>query len=133
MPNLSSICSSGCVIFPWFEYCIEPLERLDYGYLGELGIPGRHDFRKPNTDSWIERTHQIHMVERGNAEWQRMLIFRDYLRDHLLVAQQYSRLKCSLADEFGSHPDAHRLYPEGKTTFVQFVLQQAACEGYGPV
>ena len=40
--------------------CIQPLERLDYEYLGEMGIPGRFYFRKGDP-----RTHHLHLVLHG--------------------------------------------------------------------
>jgi GrpB-like predicted nucleotidyltransferase (UPF0157 family) len=98
------------------EQCVEPLKNLGYRYLGENGIPGRHYFRKPDTTYWIERTHHIHMVETDSDEWRRMLLFRDYLRDHPNMAQQYYLLKRELVMRLGSQPDAQTLYLTGKNS-----------------
>src|SRR5690348_11533874 len=49
----------GVAHFSAAERCIEPLRRLGYGYCGEAGIPQRYFFRKPDLESWIDRTHNI--------------------------------------------------------------------------
>ncbi|MBD1941889.1 GrpB family protein, partial [Coleofasciculus sp. FACHB-712] len=40
---------------------ITSVETLGYLYQGELGVPGRHFFRKG-----MPRTHHLHLVKRGN-------------------------------------------------------------------
>ena len=55
------------------EKCIQPLQTLGYEYLGENGLPTRHFFRKPAGASWTGRLSNVHAVEKGSAEWRRML------------------------------------------------------------
>jgi GrpB-like predicted nucleotidyltransferase (UPF0157 family) len=112
------------------EHCVEPLARLGYGYLGECGIAGRHYFRRPNTDNWLERIAQIHMCTPEGREGRRQRLFRNYLRAHPEVAQEYARLKQANLERLGSHPDAHTLYPDAKTEFVESVLAKARTEGF---
>lgn len=102
------------------EKCVEPLEKLGYGYLGENGLPGRHFFRKPGGDSW-HRTHHIHMVRKGLSEWENQTRFRDYLRAHPETRQQYQNLKRELAARFGSN---RKGYTDAKEDFVIEVLRQ---------
>jgi GrpB-like predicted nucleotidyltransferase (UPF0157 family) len=68
------------------------------------------------------RTHHIHMVERDfEGHWDRLL-FRDYLIEHPPVADEYRRLKISLAR---AHPDDRVAYTEGKTKFIVEVTERA--------
>jgi GrpB-like predicted nucleotidyltransferase (UPF0157 family) len=106
------------------EPCVEPLQQLGYGYLGERGIPERHFFRKPDNNSWIGRTHQIHMVVIGSDFWRRHLLFRDYLRLHPQDAQEYYSLKKDLAQQFG----ATEHYTDAKTSFIEAIIAKAALD-----
>ncbi len=110
--------------------CVPLLEQLAYEYRGEAGIPGRHFFRKPAMSiSGFERTHHLHLVdfsdERGRANAEEMLLFRDYLRLHPDIARDYLQLKKSLANQFGSDRAS---YTNGKTDFVLSVLAKARQE-----
>lgn len=75
--------------------------------------------RDPATDV---RTHHIHMVEAGFTEHWDRLLFRDYLIEHPLVAQEYQRLKLHLA---AAHPNDRVGYTDGKTRFVLEVTERA--------
>lgn len=107
------------------ERCVEPLQALDYEYLGENGIPERHFFRNPPGPSWDGRKFNIHIVKTGGYEWQRHIIFRDYLRAHPDAVQQYYALKKELAEKYASDPDAYMRYPDAKTDFVASILSKA--------
>ncbi|MBO0796213.1 MAG: GrpB family protein, partial [Ktedonobacteraceae bacterium] len=59
------------------EQTVEPLASLGYEHLGEHGIPERHFFRKPaHAISFAERTHHLHMMERGHIQWETHQLFR---------------------------------------------------------
>jgi GrpB-like predicted nucleotidyltransferase (UPF0157 family) len=98
---------------------IDPLQGLGYQYLGENGIPGRFYF--------VLRVEQrsvvhVHIFEVGTENWQRHLIFRDYLRAHPAVAKQYAELKRDLAVRFRNDREA---YTNGKSDFISSVVQKA--------
>lgn len=103
------------------EECIEPLQRIgyEYGSPDEVGIPERRYFRKGPPQA---RTHHIHMVERANDFWERHLLFRDFLRSHPEVAQEYCELKKELAVKHG--PDREG-YTEAKTPFIESIVSRA--------
>jgi GrpB-like predicted nucleotidyltransferase (UPF0157 family) len=101
------------------ERCIGPLEGLGYEYKGELGIPRRLYFRKTTAG---RRSHQIHLVELGRDFWERHILFRDYLREHPEVAQDYAKLKVRLAEQFGTDREG---YTEAKTEFIVRALAKA--------
>jgi len=103
--------------------CIVPLRGIGYEYVQEYEkeIPERRYFQRgprgvPN------RHFHLHRVEHSSDFWRRHLSFRDYLRAHLDVAQQYCRLKRELADRYTSDREA---YTEGKTLFIESVVAQA--------
>jgi GrpB-like predicted nucleotidyltransferase (UPF0157 family) len=106
-------------------YCITPLVELGYECLGEFGIPGRIYFRKL-TDNPLPgqahggagRTHQIHMYETGHDQYEKQIIFRDYLRAHPEAAQEYEGLKRELAARYSNIEG----YAEAKSDFVARIL-----------
>lgn len=100
--------------------CIPFVESLGYEYKGEFGIPHRHYFVKGDP-----RLFHIHMSEISSHEWQNTLLFRDYLRHHPAVAEEYAQLKQQLAMQF---PQDREAYLNGKTAFVERVLQLAKVE-----
>ena len=104
------------------EKCIAPIESLGYGYMGEHGLPERHFFRKPAPDTWIGRTHHIHMVLKNSNQWTNQVNFRDYLRAHPETRQAYQDLKRDLAGQFGNDRFA---YTDAKQEFIFAALRQA--------
>jgi GrpB-like predicted nucleotidyltransferase (UPF0157 family) len=81
--------------------------------------------RDPRTG---ERTHHIHMVERGFSEhWDRLLL-RDHLIAHPEVAAEYAALKRRLAAEA---PGDRVAYARGKREFLDRVTELAK-RGSGP-
>ena len=111
-------------------YCITPLMELGYECLGEFGIPGRIYFRK-RTDQPIRgqshdgigRTHQIHMYELTNEQYEKQIVFRDYLRAHPDARKGYETLKRQLAERHARDVEA---YAMAKSDFVQSILRSAA-------
>ena len=101
------------------ERCVRPLEALGYEYRGDAGIPGRLFFARPTPRP---RTHHLNMVEQGSDFWHRLLLFRDYLRDHPQEADRYYRLKVRLAAQFR---DDRVGYTEAKTKFIESALARA--------
>jgi GrpB-like predicted nucleotidyltransferase (UPF0157 family) len=49
-----------------------------------------HWFCKPSP---AFRTHHLHLIPAGTPRWLRLIAFRDYLRAHADVAQEYEPLK----------------------------------------
>lgn len=66
--------------------------------------------------------YHLHLVRFMSDHWERHLIFRDYLRAHSEVAQQYDELKRKLATRCGSNRTA---YTEAKTSFIESIIAQA--------
>jgi GrpB-like predicted nucleotidyltransferase (UPF0157 family)/predicted RNA-binding protein associated with RNAse of E/G family len=102
---------------------IPPLKSIGYEYVPEQEkeIPERRFFRKGPEGVPNEHFH-LHMVEQSGAFWKKHLLFRDYLRSHPEVAQQYCRLKVELAKKCSSDREA---YTEAKTSFIESVIAEA--------
>ena len=91
----------------------DSLEALGYEYLGEFGIPGRRYLRKGGD----ERTHQVHVfAAEDEVNITRHLAFRDYLREHPDVRDEYAALKRALA---GKYPFDIGAYCDGKEEIVK--------------
>lgn len=71
------------------------------------------------------RTHHLHVVEERMPDWRDWLAFRDYLRSHPDVAQEYAELKQDLARQYGQDPNERAAYRAGKAEFIQRVTNLA--------
>ncbi len=95
---------------------------IGYEYVPEFeeDLPLRRYFRKAQRG---RRTHQIHLVERTNAEWwDRHILLRDYLREHPETAREYAELKRNLAARLR---DDRGAYTDAKTHFISAVVERA--------
>jgi len=103
------------------EECIEPLAIIGHEYHpeGEVGFPERRFFHKGAPEV---PTYHLHMVELTSDFWERHLLFRDFLRAHPEVAEQYYELKKGLAAEYGEDREG---YTEAKTSFIEGVVARA--------
>lgn len=100
---------------------------IGYEYLGEFGIAGRRYLRKGGD----ARTHQVHIFAQGDTgNIARHLAFRDYLRTHAAVREQYAQLKRALALRF---PYDIEGYCAGKEAFVQRFEREALNWAAGPL
>ncbi|MBA3957131.1 MAG: GNAT family N-acetyltransferase [Parachlamydiaceae bacterium] len=99
------------------------LEKLGYEYRGEFNIPMHYGFNKRGkTDV------NLHVYEEGNPEIELNLLFRNYLRNHPEIRDEYTRLKEDLLKNSASHEKANSMftgYNLGKDAFIRKVLQAA--------
>ena len=98
----------------------EQMKSLGYEPMGEFGIEGRRYFRRDNAAGI--RTHQIHTFQADSPQIPRHLAFRDFLRTHKDLAQQYSDLKQNLAN---AHPYDMNAYMDGKDGFIKDMEKRA--------
>lgn len=94
------------------------LAELGYDYPGDIGIPGERIFGRGST----ARTHLVHAVAAGGAEWRHYVEFRDALRVNRTLATEYHSLKVRLAREF---PEDCVAYTRAKSEFIDRVLRLA--------
>ncbi len=91
---------------------ISEMGAIGYKPMGELGIPGRRYFPKGGDN----RSHQIHAFLRGDPNIGRHIAFRDYMRRHPEVAQEYAEVKRRVARTCGNDLGQ---YCYGKDAYVK--------------
>lgn len=116
------------------ENCIAPLEALGYEHRGENALASALIFVKLTDDllpgqTWRDRdgkirarTHVLHLLPRSHPEWDRHILFRDYLRQDKSVARRYGELKRTLAEKYPTDIDA---YTNAKNEFIEVVIGRA--------
>jgi GrpB-like predicted nucleotidyltransferase (UPF0157 family) len=102
------------------DFVTEDMERAGYEAKGENGIAGRRFFLKSN-ESGV-RFYHVHAFEKGNAEIERHLIFRDYLRTHPEQAVKYAEVKKQAA---ARNPYDIESYMNEKEPIIKELEQQA--------
>ena len=102
--------------------CIAPLRSIGYEYIPYPDFPERLFFRDgPMGDG----PHHLHATEFLSDFWEEKLLFRDFLRTHSEVAQQYYELKTQLAEKYGSDREIYEPYTVAKSYFIESVLARA--------
>lgn len=98
---------------------IIPLEKMGYEYVIRKEFPNRRFFRK---GAWRAGTHHLHFYKYKSEEWNNQILFRDYLKEHSFVREQYHQLKKKLAEEYKFDRPA---YTKAKETFIQDIIKKA--------
>jgi len=100
--------------------------------LGYVHVPHADDVRCPffhRPAKW-PHTHHVHLVVTGGEEEARTLAFRNYLRSHPDVAEEYELLKRRLArDTDGGSFTGREAYAAAKTEFVERITRLALQRG----
>jgi len=100
------------------ESFINDLEKISYIHDTEDLSTERHFFRKYGEDDF----HLSIAYNNQGGFWLRQILFRDYLRNHLDLRDEYGNLKKDLLEQDPSGSDE---YIRGKTNFVYKVLNLA--------
>jgi GrpB-like predicted nucleotidyltransferase (UPF0157 family) len=103
---------------------LEALSALDYEHKPEVVIPGELFFRKR------DGAYHLHVLQPDSIHWQEYMVFRDYLRAHPEIAQQYVQLKLLLASQFA---EDRKSYTCGKAEFIRRVLKDAVQRDLTPI
>lgn len=98
---------------------IDSLGKVGYEHVVHKEFPNRRFFRK---GAWRAGTHHLHIYTYGSEEWVSNLLFRDYLRAHPTVRQQYENLKRELAETYKFDRVA---YTNAKEPFIKKVIAEA--------
>jgi GrpB-like predicted nucleotidyltransferase (UPF0157 family) len=103
------------------EDCLILLEPI--GYTEVTPEPGRTEwfYCLGKTPGVFPRFH-LHLMKYPSTFFSRHILFRDYLRIHPEIADEYCELKKRLAAEYGSDREG---YTNAKTEFVESVLMKA--------
>jgi GrpB-like predicted nucleotidyltransferase (UPF0157 family) len=105
---------------------VAAVESLGYEYVPEFEdeLPDRRYFRR-----WADgrRTHQVHLVERSNADWwDRHVRFRDWLRSHDDDRNRYATLKLKLS---AAQRQDRRAYTDAKSDFIRRIEDKSVSAG----
>ena len=68
------------------------------------------------------RTHFIHVVEKGSPRYINTLLFRNYLRENKDVMLEYEKLKLELAEKYS---DNRKMYTSSKNDFIKNLIKCA--------
>ncbi len=96
--------------------CVVCLQNLGYTYHPDLetGMPNRRFFTRCDTTTNL--SFNLHVVAEGSKFWQRHLLFRNYLRQHVPARIAYEQLKQNLAQREWDNTGE---YAEAKTPFIR--------------
>jgi len=103
------------------QSAIKSLENIGYDYRGEFNIPMHFGFSKR-----AELSVNLHVYEENNPEIELNLLFRDYLRNHPEIREEYAKLKMELVEEKRLHEKHGPLfsgYNLGKNALITRVLK----------
>jgi GrpB-like predicted nucleotidyltransferase (UPF0157 family) len=103
---------------PAMKAVIGRLAVIGYRHRGDLGIPGREAFERPEGTP----DHHLYACVEGNDGLRNHLALRGYLRAHPEAAAEYGRLKRDLADRYADDIDG---YVEGKSEFILAILAES--------
>ena len=103
---------------PAMRAVIARLAGIGYRHRGDLGVPGREAFERPEGTP----AHHLYACVAGNDGLRNHLALRDRLRSHPEGAKEYGRLKRELAEQFAEDIDG---YVDGKTEFILSILAEA--------
>lgn len=117
---------SSMALLPTIAERLEPLGYISQGNLGREGREafGRKDDQVPYTHhmkSWPK--HNLYVCPQDSPVLQEHLRFRDYLRQHPDLAEQYARLKQELSERYRYD---QQQYVAGKSDFVRQILALSA-------
>ena len=112
MPEVTSL--------EWLDKLQAQIEAAGYEYWGDYGIARRRFCPRMGGDGW--RQVNVHCFLSGDEQLIRHLAFRDYLREHPIVASEYEQVKRNCA---ALHSEDAHAYTLCKSDWIQATQQQA--------
>jgi|SRR5690625_456915 len=98
---------------------VAPLSKIEFEYVPKPELTDRRFFRK---GLWGRGTCHLHICEMHSKEWIEKLLFRDYLRKHSKVVEEYALLKSELATKYKYDRPA---YTQQKEPFIKDIIEKA--------
>ena len=102
------------------EKAIAPLENTGYTHRGEYNIPFKEVLTKRGQNGF-----NLHVLEQNHPEIELNILFRDHLRKHPSVRDQYAQLKADLLADESNHQKNGPMfvgYTLGKHDFIGSIL-----------
>jgi GrpB-like predicted nucleotidyltransferase (UPF0157 family) len=110
-----------------FQYIKKCLESLDYFHNGNQDVEGREVFKRNGMekDEVLDKiTHHLYVCKHDCWELERHILFRDYLRKHVIARNFYQNLKYEIAEEVNQD---RKLYANLKqlkvNSFIDYVIE----------
>lgn len=104
------------------EKIIKKIENLGYEYTENSDVEGRIFFVLRENDKSL---YHLSGYEEGNIEYEKLIIFRDYLNNNEKYREEYAKLKNDLYKKYNGDRDKYTL---GKTIFIKFIIKKAEKE-----
>ncbi|MBN8210005.1 GrpB family protein [Bacillus sp. NTK071] len=101
---------------------VQPLSEVEFEYVPKPELTDRRFFRK---GLWGKGTCHLHICEIHSTQWVEKIMFRDYLRKHPKVAEEYALLKSELATKYKYDRPA---YTQQKEPFIKDMIREARRE-----
>ncbi|MDQ0483928.1 GrpB family protein [Guptibacillus hwajinpoensis] len=101
---------------------VQPLNEIEFEYVPKQEFTDSRFFRK---GLWGQGTCHLHICEIDRTEWIEKIVFRDYLRKHSNVAEEYALLKSELATIY---KDDRSTYTKQKEPFIKDTIRKARRE-----
>lgn len=101
---------------------IDKIEALGYHFKGSLGNSNRFFFWKGSEDN---NTHNLHLTEYGDKNWNNQVLFRDFINSHPDYKDKYLKLKMELASNY---KEDRSIYTQSKSEFIAAVINLATKE-----
>ncbi|MYL64288.1 GrpB family protein [Bacillus hwajinpoensis] len=101
---------------------VQPLSEVEFEYVPKPELTDRRFFRK---GLWGKGTAHLHICKIHSTEWVEKIMFRDYLRKHPKIAEEYALLKSELATKYNYDRSA---YTQQKEPFIKEIIRKAKRE-----
>ncbi|MET3195066.1 GrpB family protein [Bacillus sp. OAE603] len=98
---------------------INSFAEIGYEFVWHEEFPERRFFRK---GEYRAGTHHLHIYEFESDFWINNILFRDYLRKHPDVRNEYYHLKIKLAEKY---PNDRVSYTNGKNEFIKCIVKKS--------
>jgi GrpB-like predicted nucleotidyltransferase (UPF0157 family) len=100
------------------EECVRRFADIGYTHVPHEWFKARRFFRRGPAGAG---SHHLHVFEKGNDEYDKMVLFRDFLRRSPSAANEYLELKATLA----ANAADRQAYTDRKGPFVLSIVERA--------
>lgn len=101
---------------------IDKIQTLGYNFKGSLGNSNRFFFWKGSKDN---NTHNLHLTQYGDKNWNNQVLFRDFINSHPDYKDKYLKLKMDLS---GKYKEDRTTYTQKKCEFIIDIIKLAKKE-----
>ncbi len=109
------------------QHLSQKLQQIGYVFRESASTSERYFFRidLPDEEEGTRRYH-VHLILEESREWDRMILFREYLKQNKEELEKYADTKRKAAEEVNDDGEKYR---ELKAPIIEEILKKAAKEG----